>query len=170
MPPLLASLPPVALYGIPDGVDGVRATLAAMARIVREWRHRPELTEYTRRLVANLPEKDTHAEMASVFQFVRDCVRYVRDTNGVERIQTPEYTLRYLQGDCDDQAILLAGMLESIGIPARFVAVGFSPDFFEHVYVEAAPEFSEWIALDPTERVEAGWAPPDPVTRINQGI
>jgi transglutaminase-like putative cysteine protease len=170
-PPFLSGpLPPVQLLGIPDGIEGVRVTLAHMARLVREWRHRPELTEIARRIVGDLPEKDHVAEMVALFEFARDEIRYIRDTNGVERIQTPEYTLRERQGDCDDKAILLAALLESIGIPARFVAVGFSPDFFEHVYIEAMPDFVEWIALDATERVNAGWAPPDPVTRINQGI
>lgn len=163
-------LPPVTLHGIPDGIDGVRVTLAHMARLVRDWRHRPEIAEVARGIIALSPEKNHVLEMNVLFEYVRDCVRYTMDTNAVERLQTPDYTLRIMQGDCDDQAILLASLLESVGIPARFVAIGFAPDFFEHVYVEAMPDFQEWIALDPTERVPAGWAPPDPVTRINQGI
>lgn len=171
MPPSLYSiLPPIRLAGIPDGIEGVRATLAVMAGIVRRWRHRAEMTEFARSIVAEIPEKDHAAEMAAIFAFVRDGVRYTMDTNGVERLQTPDYTLRVRQGDCDDQSILLAALLESVGIPARFTAIGFSPDYFEHVYVEASPDFSNWIALDPTERVPAGWAPPDVVTRINQEI
>jgi transglutaminase-like putative cysteine protease len=170
MPPFLAStLPPIRLQGIPDGIEGVRATLAAMARLVREWRHRAEVTEIARGIVAGLPEKDHLAEMNALFEFVRDSIRYVMDTNGVERIQSPAYTLRERQGDCDDQSILLAALLEGIGIPARFTAVGFSPDAFEHVYVQARPE-GEWIGLDPTERVAAGWEPPEVLTRIVQGI
>lgn len=148
----------------------MRATLAHMARIVRDWRHRPEVTETARSIIAGIAEKDHAAEMVALFEYVRDRIRYTMDSNAVERLQTPDYTLRVRQGDCDDKSILLAALLESIGIPTRFVAVGFAPDLFEHVYVEAAPGFSEWIALDATERVLAGWAPPGPVTRIDQGI
>lgn len=163
------SLPRTSLYGIPDGVEGVRATLAAMARIVRQYRHHPSVAELARELVAEVPEKDHGAEMAVIFSFVRDRVRYVMDSNMVERLQTPDYTLRIMQGDCDDQSILLAALLESIGIPARFTAVGFAPDSFEHVYVQAYLG-GEWIGLDPTERVPPGWEPPGVVTRLNQGI
>jgi transglutaminase-like putative cysteine protease len=164
------SLPPIRLAGIPDGIEGVRATLAVMASIVREWRHRAEVTECAREIIAAIPEKDHAAEMAAIFAFVRDGVRYTMDTNGVERLQTPDYTLRVRQGDCDDKSILLAALLESIGIPARFTAIGFAPDSFEHVYVEAAPDFSAWVALDATEQVPPGWSPPDVVTRLYQEI
>lgn len=170
-PPLaLSSLPPLRLHGIPDGIEGVRATLAMMAAITREWRVAPIVAETARQIVAGIPGKDHEAEMVALFEYVRDQIRYVMDPNAIERLQTPDYTLQYRQGDCDDQSILLASLLESIGIPARFVAVGFVPDGFEHVYVEAAPDFLTWIALDPTEHVEAGWAPPDVTTRINQDI
>ncbi|MGH6795925.1 MAG: transglutaminase-like domain-containing protein [Methylocella sp.] len=147
----------------------MRETLAYMAQIVRDWRHLPEVTEPARSIIAGVPEKDTAGEIAALFSFVRDSVRYTMDTNGVERLQTPDYTLRVRQGDCDDKSILLAALLESVGIPARFVAVGFSPDYFEHVYVEALLD-DGWVALDATENVPPGWAPPDPVTRINQAI
>lgn len=164
------TLPPVTLHGIPDGVEGVRVTLAHMAQLARDWRHRPEVTETARAIVGAVPEKNHVLEMMTLFEWVRDRIRYTMDSNAVERLQTPDYTLRVRQGDCDDKSILLAALLESIGIPARFVAVGFAPDQFEHVYVEAAPGFDEWIALDSTERVPAGWAPPDPVTRMFQRI
>ncbi len=168
-----SELPPIHLHGIPDGVEGVRATLSAMAQIARAWRHRAEVTETARRIIAAVPQKDHVAEMLAIFAFVQGNVRYTMDTNGVERLQTPDYTLAVMQGDCDDQSILLGALLESVGIPARFVAVGFSPDFFEHVYVETAPLHerpNHWVALDPTEPNGAGWFPPDILTRINQAI
>lgn len=167
--PRLGELPPTSLHGIPEGIEGVRVTLATMARIVRAYRHAPIVAETARSIIAHVPEKNHVGEMLAIFSFVRDGVRYTMDSNEVERLQTPDYTLANRHGDCDDKSILLAALLESVGIPARFTAVGFEPDIFSHVYVEASPA-GEWIALDATEREPAGWAPPDVITRLNQGI
>jgi transglutaminase-like putative cysteine protease len=61
-------------------------------------------------------------------------------------------------GDCDDKSVLLAALLESIGHPTRFVAIGFQPDDFEHVFVETKIA-DRWISLETTEPVEIGWMP-----------
>jgi hypothetical protein len=54
---------------------------------------------------------------------------------------------------------LLAALLESIGHPCRFVAVGYSRrNEFEHVYVETKIGHT-WTALETTMDVPMGWAP-----------
>jgi len=67
-------------------------------------------------------------------------------------------------GDCDDKSILLASLLGSIGHSSRFVAIGYRPNEYAHVFVEtiAAGGEGNWIALDPTEDVPMGWRPPGP--------
>ena len=84
----------------------------------------------------------------------------MRDINGVETLHEAQQVLKQRSGDCDDKAILLASMLESIGIPTRFVAVGFRPNFFSHVFVEARP-YGDWIALETTHPAPMGWRPPN---------
>lgn len=116
-------------------------------------------------ILHGIPGKDFRSEIERLFYWVRDNIRYTRDVRGVETVQSPEKTLEYRQGDCDDQCTLLAAMLESVGHPARFVAVGFRPHHFSHVYVEVHTPRG-WVALDPTENVAVGWAPPNPVTRM----
>lgn len=115
--------------------------------------------------VKNLNQKDWHSEINCVFQFVRDNIRYVRDIRNVETLSTPEKTLEFKQGDCDDKSVLLASLLESIGHPTRFVAIGFKPNEFVHVYVETKIG-QKWIALDSTEPVEMGWQPKNVVSRL----
>lgn len=117
-------------------------------------------------LVAALRAKDWAAEVRAVFNFVRDHVRYVRDVRGIETLQTPLVTLELEQGDCDDKSTLLASLLEAIGHPTRFVAVGYGkPGQFSHVYVESRIG-ARWLPLDATMNVEAGWAPRAPVSRL----
>jgi transglutaminase-like putative cysteine protease len=108
--------------------------------------------------VQHLQQKDYFSEMQAIFEFVRDEIRYVRDVRNVETLSTPDKTLEFKQGDCDDKSVLLAAMLESIGHPTRFVAVGFKPDDYVHVFVETKLG-QKWIALDSTEPVPVGWRP-----------
>lgn len=85
----------------------------------------------------------------------------MRDVNTVETVQTPDKTLLDGSGDCDDQAVLLGSLLESIGHPARFLAVGFQPGVFAHVLVEGKIG-ARWVPLETTERWPAGRAPRTP--------
>ncbi len=114
--------------------------------------------------VRGCAQKDWQCEVKQLHAFVRDSIRYVQDPIDIERIQTPDKTLELAAGDCDDKAILLASMLESLGHPSRFVAIGFEPGTYSHVYVETKIG-ANWIPLETTEPVEAGWEPPPALVR-----
>lgn len=168
---LLAALPRAYLTGISDGPEGIRETLDAMRAIVREWRVRPEIRSLAESLIAGVPEKEFGLEAAALHAWVRDSIRYTQDVNEVETLKTPDVLLASRQGDCDDKAILLAALLESIGHPARFVAIAFEPDQFEHVYVETrvGPAWN-WVAAETTEPVEFGWRPQGAISRMVRHI
>jgi transglutaminase-like putative cysteine protease len=146
------------LMGMPEGPEGVRFTLEIMRRMVKKFRTDPAMRALAESLVSDLPSKDYAAEVRRLFYFVRDQIRYTQDVNEVETLKTPAATLETKQGDCDDKSALLATLLETLGHPARFVAVGFAPEDFSHVYVETYVGKS-WLALDATEMVEPGWSP-----------
>jgi transglutaminase-like putative cysteine protease len=64
-------------------------------------------------------------------------------------------------GDCDDMAILLGAMLQSIGHPVRLVLTGpdpLRPQLLTHVYLEVNQK-GHWIPLDATMPHPPGWAP-----------
>lgn len=98
-------------------------------------------------------------EVRALFDFVQNNIRYVRDVNGVETIQTPLKTLEYGAGDCDDKSTLLAAMLESLGHETRFHAMGFRPGNVEHVLLEVNIPGKGWVPLETTEPVKMGWIP-----------
>jgi transglutaminase-like putative cysteine protease len=166
----LNASPAAFLAEIPDGPDGIAFTLREMARIVREWRTHPEIIGLARDIVADVRNKDYYAEAAALHEYVQSNIRYVKDVEGAETIQTPLVTLAQAAGDCDDQAILLATLLNAIGHPTRLVAAGFngSPDF-EHVWAETKIGPS-WYAADTTEPVEFGWRPPRITVRMVQYV
>lgn len=134
-----------------------------MRNVTREAKKRLPVVELARSLVRNLPSKDWAGEVEALHRYVRDDIRYVKDVRGVETVAVPEYTAETAQGDCDDKAVLLASLLEAIGHPARFTAIGFRPNNFNHVFVETKIG-PDWIPLETTEPVEIGWHPPNVVT------
>ncbi len=129
-----------------------------MGKLVKDGKKSLAVRQQAISLVAHLAQKDWAAEITAAHAFVRDRIRYVKDVRDVETLATPEKTLEFGQGDCDDKAVLLAALLESIGHPTRFVAIAFHPDEFAHVFVESKIG-ENWIALETTEPVPAGWRP-----------
>lgn len=170
----------VSLFSVATGGTGTRATLKMMTRLVKQYRTSGVIRDTARNLVEGLVSQAFRDEARALFYFVRDDIRYLGDVNEVETLQAPDVTLANGQGDCDDKATLLAALLQSIGHPTQFVAVGFSePGIFEHVYVRTLIG-DRWISLDPTVEPgtcaptytgepcpgEMGWEPPDAITRM----
>jgi len=153
------------LQAIPDGKDGTLATLKVMRDITRQGKTSLSVRNLAVGLTGQLRAKDWLNELKILHRFVRDKIRYVRDIKGVETVQTPDVTLSIGSGDCDDKSVLLASLLESIGHPTRFVAVGFEPDDFVHVLVETRIG-TAWIPAETTEPVEIGWYPKGTVSRM----
>lgn len=146
-------------------------TLRAMKAFARHALRSPTQTvrETTLGCISQLPERSWRWEIMACHQFVRDRIKYVRDPDGFELVQTPEKTLHYGVGDCDDKSTLLASMLLSIGHPCRFVAVGFRGEEYSHVFVEAKLG-ERWWALETILPVEAGWEPPDSTSRLTYNV
>lgn len=95
--------------------------------------------------------KICHAK--ALYYFVRDNIEYVSDPYAKEYIASPVETLKTGGGDCDDGALLLAAMIEAVGIDARIVVIP------GHAMIKAmipdAPntyKIKEWVYLDWTCR------------------
>lgn len=136
-----------------------------MSELVKRSKKNPDLRAFALSLVRRNGQKDYAGEVRDIHAFVRDRIRYVKDVTGVETLHTPEKLLELRQGDCDDKSTLLASLLESIGHPTRFIAVGFRPGRFDHVYVETKIG-PRWVGLETTEPWPPGRVPPNPITRM----
>ena len=150
------------LFGIPGGAEGTRQTLRIMRELVREWKIHPRLRQLAKKIVQGCPSKNIRCEVSNLHRYVSNTIRYVRDVQGVETVQAPDVTLRDKSGDCDDQAVLIGALLCSIGHPVRFMAVGFRPGRFAHVYAET-PIGPDWVAVETTMK---GW----PIGRKPRGV
>lgn len=150
---------------IPTGPAGTRQTLEIMRRLVLSGKKSPMVRQAAVALTQGLVQKDTYQEIIHLHAFVRDRIRYVRDIRGVETLHTAERVLLNKQGDCDDKSILLASLLESLGHSTRFVAIGFRPNQYSHVYPEVFDR-GEWLTLETTEPVDVGWQPGNVLIRL----
>lgn len=136
-----------------------------MVKIVRTWRKDPGIWKLSRTIVHSVPAKDFSGQVNRLFHWVKQNIRYVHDVRDVETLATPQATLEVQSGDCDDMATLLASLLESVGHPTRFVALGFDNDNFSHVLTETRLG-SKWVSLDPTvATATVDWKPRD-ATRV----
>ena len=152
------------------GYAGIVQTLAIMRRMVRECRTNPIIRQAATNTIFLTPEKDQWSEAEAIFNYVRDHIRYVRDVLDVETLSTPMMTLAGRVGDCDDQTMLLAAMLESVGYVTRFVIEGYNaPGRFDHVYLEAQVNH-QWIPMDPTEPNGMGWRPANPQAQAVENV
>ena len=152
-PPMLTGV----LLPTPEGVAGSLHTVALMRSMVEASKIAPEVLQASHSIVGLAPQHGEESEARTLFEFVRDDVRYVPDVLGVETLTEPAYVLQRLSGDCDDKATLLAALLESVGRPTRFVLAGYTPGNreFEHVYLQTLVN-GEWITADPSVPVPFG--------------
>lgn len=155
-----ASKTPAQIGYISNGYEGMRDTLRVMRDFARQAVRSPEqiIRNKAEDLTRHLPARNWFAEIKALHEFVRDDIRYLRDPVNLERVATPETTLETGQGDCDDKATLLAALLESIGHPARFVAVALDHGPFSHVLVETQAAHN-WVPLETIIPRPVGWFP-----------
>jgi hypothetical protein len=156
---------------IPGGNDGVAATIAKMKALitspqgVRSYVVRKYTLDAVRSVDRGLSEID------AVFDKIRNDIEF-RGEYG-ETLQSPEATINLGAGDCDDQAVLGAAMLNSLGYMTRFVTVALrnSPREHSHVYVEVQDkQTGRWLPLDPTTAESyPGWAPDDVADTLQYG-
>lgn len=156
------------LGNLPPGEHGTFTTLSLMRGMVKQFKRAPAIRGLALDLLrsAEVPQKDWMGEIRAIFNYVRDEIRYTKDVAGLETLQTPLVTLQDAVGDCDDKSTLLASLLESVGHPTRFVAVGYTaPREYSHVYVETRVG-TRWIPLDATMPHPVGWSPRPPAARL----
>lgn len=136
-----------------------------MVRLTREYRTSLLLRNLAEQIVAAVPGKSYFGEAAAVQNWVRNNIRYTGDIAEVETLKTPEELFISRFGDCDDMSLFAGTLLQTLGHPVRYVAVGGDPGIYEHVFPETKIG-SRWVAVETTENVALGWVPPELIQRM----
>jgi hypothetical protein len=117
-------------------------------------------------------------QICSLFDDTKENIQYISDPRGKDLWSTPGDTLKVGAGDCDDYAILLSSLIESIGGTSRiyltdthaFAAVYIGNNTKEigtaiGEYYGPVPiyyttdEYGSWLMMDPTSSIYAGGLP-----------
>lgn len=130
------------------GLPHVRSTIKKMAELSLESGQSYPIRNLATRITADVPSKQYGAEVAALYRWVRDNIRYRKDPLGREWLQRPERTIAEQAGDCDDIATLLAALIQSLGHETRFHTVGRTAATQQHVAVEALID-GKWVTVDP---------------------
>lgn len=162
-----------AVYWIPEGDQGTEATVERMAGLARHGQVEPTATHQAQVIIAGCRPRDSGCYLYTLRRWLASHFLFVYDSRDVENLRTPEYLLTHLDpigramGDCDDAAVLAAGLCLILGIErVRFVVLryGCIDGAFRHVYTEAQTEAGNWVSFDvtrPNEPVAAAsesWA------------
>ena len=113
------------------------------------------------------------SQASALLKFIHQHIYYANEPG--ERLQDPFYTLKVGYGDCDDLAILLGALYESVRLPWRFVLSGkrgkkivrwvegtpYIPAQWSHIYIRVGvPPFrpTKWFYAEPTlTSAKLGW-------------
>jgi len=159
-------------------VRTINQRLGYIIKMIQKGRDNPEVRRRTVQILSRkcgkkwcVPEKNWRQETVAVFDSVRENIRYTRDTYNKDLFQHPLRTFEFGGGDCDDYAIVLASMLQSVGYPVklRVIQTVDSTDW-NHIYVLVGlpPQGpKQWVSLDASVDKPAGWqAPRDIVAAV----
>lgn len=103
--------------------------------------------------VKQCPPGDRACIMTELYRFVQHDIGYLSDPVSREHIQSPQATLTIGAGDCEDLSILLASLLDNVGVP-NYLA--FTDD---HAYVMACGVEPQTIAPTLEQRYATDQAP-----------
>lgn len=156
-----------------------------MATIVRSSACSPHVKRAVASALFSLRPWELHDErkvIRAIWYWVKGTVKFVPDESVVaetfgiplhlveqELLITPDrlLTMRQPRGDCDDFSMLIATMLECVGIPADLVAIKADTEQqwrYSHVYVRAILRDGSRLPLDASHGPMPGWE-----SRINFG-
>jgi hypothetical protein len=133
--------------------------LSFLRKIVDHAGRDPRIATLTVKILreASVEPRQYKSQAAAILKWVQNNIYYVNEPG--ERLQDPLYTLRVGYGDCDDLAILLASMFESVRMSWKFVLSGVDKRTGEKVrYIEgngAPSPTAQWSHI----YVMVGWPP-----------
>jgi transglutaminase-like putative cysteine protease len=144
---------------IGTGDQAIYNTVTKMKNIIRESSKNTYVREWAKKIVSRVTVNEKKEEASSIFDFVRDNVRYTKDPLGFEYLQTPPVLLEDIRlyqdgrgdrpvGDCDDMTLLSLSLLKSIGFQVAIKVVSFSESKkFGHVYGLVQIGY-DWVPFD----------------------
>lgn len=148
---------------IPGGNAGTAVTIARMRDLVSQGKRDFRIRKLAISLLQGCEPKNYSCYAQRIFDYCQNQIKYVFDPNGVELVEEPWAIVEARGADCDSIVVLLASLLESVGLACEFVTIKadtIRPDEFSHVYLECKVPKAGWVSMDPTMHDKPfGWQP-----------
>lgn len=146
---------------LPAGDRGIALTIGFMRQAAEHGQGDPQIRQLALKIVASVPNNDTAGELAAIYRWVKANIAFRGELD--ETVQSPEVTLKFMAGDCDDFSVLIAALAGALGYQWDFKTVALSQTAgdFTHVYPVVEDYASgQWVPLDATvEGAYPGWEP-----------
>jgi hypothetical protein len=85
-------------------------------------------------------------QLVDLYIWMKNNIGYVNDPSGPDYFASATETLTIKGGDCEDQAVLIASMIQSVGGSSQIVAIPECQHAFAAVYIsETAEEFNKIV-------------------------
>jgi len=145
---------------------GIENVLEIASKLVTKYTGRDDIRELALKITrgirknsnTGLPDLRNTGQVAeALYRWMTRNINYVRDPWNIERIQSPDVTLRQKAGDCDDHAILSAALLQSLGIQTGFRIVSRTGRTYDHIYTVFRSS-EGWKSFDTTVAKYPGFA------------
>lgn len=155
----------------PAGKKGALLSLDECAKRAWAARMSPRLRAWASQVIdkVGVSRGSRRQKAQALLAEFRAKVPYLPDPVMGEFMAKPEQTLCLdegglciVGGDCDDQAISMAAIMMTLGIPAKIVGSSHRPprDVPTHVYMAFEDDLGDWVRMDPTSKLPVGKAPP----------
>lgn len=124
-------------------------TVRKIKEMIKKYKTTPAIRVLIGKILVGIDGRDFKSVVDKITKFVKSKVRYQKDINEVETLQSPLRTIQLGFGDCDDFAILLATLFEAAGYSVKLVLVSNRLDkVFNHIFVRV-----NGIDIDITENI-----------------
>jgi transglutaminase-like putative cysteine protease len=116
----------------------------------------PAFRAFALSVVRGCGGRDLVCQLTVLRAWLQSRFRFVRDPYGVELVYSPERQVDmfrrqgYIEGDCDDAAVLAAALAQALGFRVRFKLLSFfNLETPSHIYTEALGPYG-WVEFDVT--------------------
>ena len=147
---------PVQYITTDHGDAGIDQTVQAMIRLIRASLGNQAVRQQAEKIISNAAQNDMEDEAEQIYNYVRDYVRFTKDPQGLEYVQTPAHMIQVIEqegkayGDCDDKTVLGLALLKNTGHQVAIKTTSYNPNGkFSHVY-GLVKLHGEWIPFDAT--------------------
>ena len=142
-----------------------KGRLRVLRGFTQKYGRDPRIREFTVDVIrqAGVQPRDYPGQAAAILRWVQNNIYYINESG--EQVQSPFYTLRKRYGDCDDQAIMIGAMAESVMLPWRFCLAGTGLGSKAIKHYEGGP--MPWSGTFSHIYVQLGWPPIKPTTWVS---